>query len=193
MVSDKKNSEDNNLAKKELRVRYKEASKAYLQSPSISSAIVENLIKILPQNCTIGAFRHLSDEPCLDSLFDNTDFRFAFPRLSQNQMCFYVPNVNSDFEMNEFGISEPVPESSEVIEAADLQAIIVPALAYDRKLSRLGRGKGYYDRFLSQYNGLKIGVCSVVQVSNVDLPVDTHDVAMDVVVTDQFLLRRFDA
>ncbi len=187
-------SEQNNLiAKKELRAQYKKVSKSYFRGLDVSAAIVENLKKILPTHCTVGAFRNLADEPCLDAILSSVETRFAYPRIDQNRMDYYLPESSDDFKTNEFGIFEPSLDRSRLISVEELSAILVPAVAYDRKLNRLGRGKGFYDRLLASYTGLKIGVCSVVQIANRELPTDPHDVAMDVVVTDQFLLRRFDA
>ncbi|MGC8823741.1 MAG: 5-formyltetrahydrofolate cyclo-ligase [Bacteroidales bacterium] len=78
-----------------------------------------------------------------------------------------------------FGIYEPTGE----IWRDDMQPelIIVPGLAFDRQGHRLGRGKGFYDRFLSQQNGYKIGVCYHYQIFPT-IPVEAHDMAVDEVI-----------
>jgi 5-formyltetrahydrofolate cyclo-ligase len=60
----------------------------------------------------------------------------------------------------------------------------VPGIAFDAAGHRLGRGRGYYDRFLHSRDGsycVKIGVCFDFQKVD-EVPVDAHDIAMDKVV-----------
>lgn len=61
--------------------------------------------------------------------------------------------------------------------------IIVPCMAYDKMGYRLGRGKGYYDRYLSELAGnYKIGICFPWQIVE-NLPVESHDMRVDEVLT----------
>lgn len=60
--------------------------------------------------------------------------------------------------------------------------IIVPCLAYDSKGSRLGKGKGYYDRYLSQLEeNYKIGICFPWQMVE-NIPTDSHDIGVNEVI-----------
>ena len=59
---------------------------------------------------------------------------------------------------------------------------MVPAVAYDRKGNRLGRGKGFYDRLLKTTKATKIGVGYEFQLFD-ELPTEPHDVAMDIIIT----------
>jgi 5-formyltetrahydrofolate cyclo-ligase len=81
------------------------------------------------------------------------------------------------------GILEPREGSGEVFrpDTPDTVAVLVPGLAFDKSGSRLGRGGGFYDRFLSRADlqgATKIGVCWSMQLVH-DTPTDHHDVAMD--------------
>ena len=60
---------------------------------------------------------------------------------------------------------------------------------FDPKGGRLGRGKGCYDKYLSNKEVLKIGVCSEEQIIK-ELTLEDHDIRMDVVITDQNIYRR---
>jgi 5-formyltetrahydrofolate cyclo-ligase len=62
---------------------------------------------------------------------------------------------------------------------ADCRLCIVPALAYNRENYRLGYGGGYYDRFLQDYTGYKIGLCCKELIT--DIPVEEHDEKVDIV------------
>ena len=58
--------------------------------------------------------------------------------------------------------------------------MIVPLIAFDSENRRLGHGKGYYDRFLSSSEALKIGVAFSEQKIR-RVPVEAHDVPLDIV------------
>jgi 5-formyltetrahydrofolate cyclo-ligase len=58
----------------------------------------------------------------------------------------------------------------------------VPGLAFDRRGGRLGRGKGYYDRFLLETSGLRVGICFEDQVVE-KIPGEAHDLRMDFLIT----------
>ena len=80
---------------------------------------------------------------------------------------FFLPRVNglnleilpydkSRLATGAFLIEEP--EGSDTVNVSEIELIIVPAIAYDRAGNRVGRGKGYYDRLLSESKATKIGV-----------------------------------
>ena len=64
-----------------------------------------------------------------------------------------------------------------------LDMILVPALAFDAEGYRLGRGAGYYDRYLSGYQGLTVGLCFSVCQTEV-LPRDNHDLPVQLVLNE---------
>ena len=64
---------------------------------------------------------------------------------------------------------------------SQIDVALIPGLAFDTNGHRLGRGKGYYDRFLTAFTGKTIGVCFDFQ-KVAEVPVDAHDVAVDRVV-----------
>ena len=84
-----------------------------------------------------------------------------------------------------YGIMEPTGELFTDYDSID--AAIIPGRAFDREGHRLGRGKGYYDRFLSRVpNIYKIGLCYAWQVFD-RIPADEHDIPMDVMVVVETL------
>jgi 5-formyltetrahydrofolate cyclo-ligase len=81
------------------------------------------------------------------------------------------------------GIEEP--EGGEEVAAAALRAVVVPGLAFDVRGTRLGHGKGHFDRLLAGAEGaLKIGLCTESRLAG-ELPREAHDAAVDVVVTER--------
>lgn len=104
----------------------------------------------------------------------------------------YLPRVNGDdldilpyrpshTHQGAFQIEEP--DGDDLADIANIDLIIVPAVAYDRQGNRVGRGKGYYDRLLSRAHARLIGVCYAFQlVDSIDS--DPHDIPVDMVITD---------
>jgi 5-formyltetrahydrofolate cyclo-ligase len=82
------------------------------------------------------------------------------------------------------------PASGEPVPIEMLDLVIVPALAYDRKGNRLGRGAGFYDRFLAspRFRGISVGLAFEEQVLE-SLPVQENDMPVDMLVTDEEVLR----
>ena len=69
-----------------------------------------------------------------------------------------------------------------------MSVVFVPGLAFDYKGARLGRGKGFYDRYLSSFKGVKVGVCHWTRFLTKPIPVDYgHDIFMDYILTDKHL------
>lgn len=104
---------------------------------------------------------------------------------------FYLPRVNgvnleilpyneSRLELGAFHIEEPTGE--ETVDIAEIELVVVPAVAYDRKGNRLGRGKGFYDRLLAESKATKVGVGFAFQVME-EVPAEPHDVPMDIVIS----------
>lgn len=104
---------------------------------------------------------------------------------------FYLPRVNgvnleilpydkSRLELGSFHIEEPVGDN--IADPSEIELIVVPAVAFDRRGGRLGRGKGFYDRLLESTRAAKIGVGYEFQLLD-QLPTEPHDVPMDIVIT----------
>ncbi len=79
-----------------------------------------------------------------------------------------------------FGILEPTSDDFTDTDKIDL--IIVPGVAFDKNNNRMGRGRGYYDKLLSQTKAVKVGVCFDFQLFDV-VPVEKHDLPMNMVIS----------
>ena len=108
--------------------------------------------------------------------------RVALSRVNANSKDI-IPilwNEAEDLETDPFGIQQPSDKKINRLEFDDLDVIIVPGVAFDKDNHRLGRGAGYYDRFLSRVssNVPSIGLAfdfqcvdSIPQLSDHDIPV----------------------
>jgi len=83
----------------------------------------------------------------------------------------------ADLEKQHFGIYQPKQGHVKEVPLEDIDLIVVPGIAFDKKNVRLGRGHGYYDRFLSAIpnRSRTIGLAFDFQVLE-DLPQDSHDI-----------------
>lgn len=100
-------------------------------------------------------------------------------------MCF-METDGSNLTVGAYGISEP--EGGRIISEFKSSLCLVPGLAFDEKLRRLGRGKGYYDKFLSDYAGGKVGI-SFEDFMVEEVPTEDNDIKMDVIVTEKRVIR----
>jgi 5-formyltetrahydrofolate cyclo-ligase len=87
-------------------------------------------------------------------------------------------------------ILEPHPERCPVVAVEEIDLIFVPGLAFTRTGGRLGRGGGFYDRFLAgmRPGAMKVGVCFHAQLAG-ELPMEAHDHEVGVVVTEREVIR----
>ena len=106
----------------------------------------------------------------------------------RHMLAMRIHSFDDEMVCSAFGIREPADGTVWPVEEIDL--IIVPALAYDRTGGRLGRGGGFYDRFLSG-PGVRAVTCGLgfeVQVVD-ELPTQKHDYPVDMLVTDREVLE----
>ncbi|WP_046173833.1 5-formyltetrahydrofolate cyclo-ligase [Domibacillus indicus] len=99
-------------------------------------------------------------------------------------MQFHRLDRFSDLEKVYAGLYEPNPEKTVLIEPNQLDLVIVPGLLFERRGFRIGFGGGYYDRFLSSYEGQTISLAFSIQLSDT-LPVEKHDLPVQKIVTEK--------
>ena len=114
----------------------------------------------------------------------------AVPRCTPGRidMKFYIIRSLGDLEPGAFGVLEPPPERCQELKVFESSVCILPGLGFDIQGYRLGYGKGYYDRFLSKYDGKNIGVCYNICLKSL-LPHGRYDKMVDILVTDKFVKR----
>lgn len=115
--------------------------------------------------------------------------RVAVPRCEgeKSEMNFYYIESLSELSPGSFGVDEPDPQKNVMVGKTEGSVCIVPAFMFDKKGYRLGYGKGYYDRYLSRYNGSAIGICYSANLQD-ELFHGKYDRAVDLVVTDKEIL-----
>lgn len=174
-------------SKKELRKRVKSLIKAMAAKKRAveASAVTEQLLQHpkLQSVGTIALFASLPDEIDTTALIKKLACRsrVVLPRLSGDEMDFY-PYSPEAMHSGAMGISEP--DGDVPVAPSDIDVMILPGLAFTIGGQRLGRGKGYYDRYMARelFRAYTIGICHSVQLLEV-LPVEPHDKCLDEVMT----------
>ena len=101
-------------------------------------------------------------------------------------MNFYKWNIDDPLIINQYGIPEPI--SKNLIYP---DVILIPMVAFDKNLNRLGYGGGYYDRLIDKLTKkkkiLKIGLALTAQKIK-KVPVTKHDEKLDYIITEKYIL-----
>ncbi len=119
--------------------------------------------------------------------FEKRKFNISLPKVKENfNMDFYKWSFKEPLKINKYGIPEP---DSKIIAYPDI--LLVPLVAFDKKLNRLGYGGGYYDRLIKKLSKkkkiLKIGLALAVQKIN-KVPINKYDQKLDYIVTNKFII-----
>ncbi|KAB5589104.1 Vacuolar protein [Ceratobasidium theobromae] len=167
------------------------------------------------------AFQTSKAVSCFLSMSGEVDTGGIVREILDSGKTLYVPRMNGraidmlrvygldDLDAlpaGKWGIREPEPMKDGVprqdaMQSGDLDLIIMPGVAFDNKLARLGYGKGYYDRFVNTYVGKygnshtprMIGVALDVQVVEPgSIPLEEHDRILDALLTPAYHFGRID-
>lgn len=185
------------MTKQEIRTHIKKLLAPYLQDREQVAYSSRLLVDRILQTEQWQSARHillfspLSDEINIAPLLT----------LSSREQQLYLPVVRTDLleihyydsqatlHSGSFGILEP-HESPILTSLTDIELAIIPAIGYTPAGDRLGRGKGYYDKLLTQIpNCYKIGVCYDLQIV-AEIPTEPHDQPMDMILTPYYSWQR---
>lgn len=118
---------------------------------------------------------------------DNKTVAVPLCNTEEKLMDYYVINSFDDLEKGSYGLLEPIRDRCEKLTDFSSSICMVPGLVYDQCGYRLGFGKGYYDRFLTDYHCVTVGVCYSRCIEQ-ELPRGFYDKPIDLVITDRFTL-----
>ncbi|HEY2735372.1 MAG TPA: 5-formyltetrahydrofolate cyclo-ligase, partial [Polyangiales bacterium] len=112
----------------------------------------------------------------------------GLPRVDDETLALHAYELGAPLEESGFGMLEPLA-SSALIDPADVDLILVPALALDGAGHRIGYGRAFYDQLLPKLpRAFRVGVAYDFQVVP-EIPNDPHDVPMHCIVSDARTLR----
>jgi 5-formyltetrahydrofolate cyclo-ligase len=136
---------------------------------------------------TVMAFWSFGSEvptaPLIERLSRRGD-RVALPRIVDGDLQARLYRPGDPVTETSFGAKEPARGS--VLDPGDIDVVLTPGLAFDRRGYRVGYGKGYYDRFLARTGAeaTRLALCFAVQVLE-DVPIASFDLPVDVIVTEE--------
>ena len=104
--------------------------------------------------------------------------------LPDNEMELRLYHSPNDMSEDQFHIKEPCGATFSALDTIDVA--LVPGMSFDDQGHRLGRGKGYYDRFLKNFRGTSVGLCYSSYVK-FKLPRGDYDMPVDKIATERYL------
>lgn len=177
--------------KPSLRLKFKKARAKFAEASgrAVRSAIethIQRLIRDLAEpSLQVCLYRSLADEP---QFALKPEREFFYPRLDGDDLRFFRPH--GPLSKGKFGIEEPDPALSRELDPSQPTLIFCPAVAVDSRGSRLGMGKGFYDRYFTSHpTAVRAAVVYQIQVSLLPLHADSWDQPVDWIVTETMILR----
>jgi 5-formyltetrahydrofolate cyclo-ligase len=144
-----------------------------------NAQVLEKLIEISRQYNHILSYSPLEWEVCVSS-FNKAlakSGRLSLPRIEGSSLVPYRVN-DMENQLKTFSHKFLEPDNScQISDKIDL--VIVPGIVFDKNGGRIGFGKGFYDKFLEMSKIPSIGICFKEQILDGDLPIETHDIAME--------------
>lgn len=185
--------------KQELRIRSKKQlmtlshQEIARDSELVSWRLIEFLLSFeqFKHFFSIGAYNPLRGEVIwYKALDDLTHFKICYPEINSSDVMEYFPITAKTLHDSKYREKSNF-EFEESKKAIVPDILLVPGLMFDKNGYRLGRGGGYFDRFLKNFKGISIGLCFSKQVVE-NLPVEPHDISCHYVVTEKNIFQKFE-
>lgn len=173
------------MTKKELRCFVRQQKESLSADFPIWSAEICRKIMDLPvwqKSRVVLLYHALPDEPDLQSLMDAAlacGKYVLLPVVDNDDILLKPYEGMGHMQKGAFGIYEPSGTVFPQSRYAEIELALIPGMAFDQSGHRLGRGRGYYDRFLPRITqAYKLGVCFPFQLLD-DVPHESHDIPVD--------------
>ncbi|WP_460183923.1 5-formyltetrahydrofolate cyclo-ligase [Thermopirellula anaerolimosa] len=187
------------IRKQELRHRMRERRRAFALRHAASSLIHIRLLRLpeLIRARTVMTYVSVGTEVATRDLISqliSLEKAIIVPYCQGIDLRLFRLRTLEELVPGTLGIPEPPPELREnpqrQARAEEIDLVLIPGLAFDRRGNRLGQGKGYYDRFLLSLRptAFKLGLAFECQMVE-DLPRTPRDTPVDAVLTEKMLYR----
>jgi 5-formyltetrahydrofolate cyclo-ligase len=177
------------MNKEELRRLMLKKRRDILNKEDLSLIISNKIINldIYQKAKVIALYNSLKDEVDTKYLISESlkNKIVLLPRIINNKIIFIVINKDTIYTKSNLGIMEPIGEEY----LGNIDLIIVPGIAFDNNLNRLGFGMGYYDKYLNNKDIYKIGLCYSNQIISL-VPNNELDIKMDMVITNERVYKK---
>lgn len=151
-------------------------------------------LKVFKISKKLALYASYKNEVLTDSIMQHASGsgkHIYFPKVvsGQRKLRFIRTEKKDGIASGSYDIPEPIG-GEEISDVRELDIVIVPGVVFDIYGNRLGYGKGYYDRLLSDLKGrtVIIGLAYDFQIVR-EIPAEKHDVNMDVIVTEKRIIR----
>lgn len=183
---------DKNLIREEMKKKRRmlTAEEITRKSESICNTLFmqEQFVNTKTAAVYLSSFREVDTAEIVKRLFEQNK-RVVVPVSNTDTETITLSYLDSLSELKKgaYGILEP--ETVKPVDENEPDLIIVPGIAFDRQCRRIGFGKGYYDKLLKSTQAFTVGLCYEFQLLG-EIPADSHDIPMDMVITEKQILRR---
>ncbi len=172
------------MNKIEQRQEIKSRLKSLENKDILSDKVYSNLISLNLLKGKVLIYNSINSEVSTNKLVEyyKDKVELFMPKVIGDDMVFIRVDENTKYSIGAFGIKEPIGKEY-TKEEIDFDVCVTPLLGFDKNLNRLGKGKGYYDRFFENNNCLKIGLAfSCQEMDKIDT--EETDIKLDYIVTD---------
>ena len=172
------------MEKPQARLVIKERLSNLLDKDAKSAKIVEKIEDLNLDAKSILLYKALKSEVNVDALINYylEKARVYLPKIKGDEMVIVEVDKSTTYNTGAFSILEPCGKEINA-EEAKIDICITPLLGFDESLNRLGKGKGYYDRFFAKCKCKKIGVAFEAQKVDA-IECSNYDVKLDMVVSE---------
>ena len=174
------------MSKRLIREQLRERIAGIDNKPALSQKICKKVEELELNFNSVLLYKALPSEVNVDSLIEKymKGKHVYLPKVVGDDMYLVKIDKNTTYNVGAFNIKEPVGELLSP-ENVNIDLCITPLLGFDINLNRLGKGKGYYDRFFAKCGPkLKLGVAFSNQMFDGDIETEAHDVKLDIIVTE---------
>jgi len=162
---------------------------------SMSSAILarlyacEEFASARTIGVTISRFPEVDTIALIESAWKSGK-RVAVPKCipDTREMDFRVITSFDDLETVYMDLKEPAVERTISVDKCQIDLQIVPGVVFSDEGFRIGFGGGYYDRYLSKYDGNRVSLALDIQTSK-EVPVEEHDIPVNKIITEKRVIQ----
>ena len=165
--------------------------KNYSKNKVINLNVFFNFLKKFRNNSkVIGGYYPFNYELNIMNILEMLEkkkYKISLPKVNKdNMMDFFHWSTKDPLKINKYGIPETIS-----MKKVYPKILLIPLVAFDSQLYRLGYGGGYYDRYISKYQNthklIKIGIGFSYQ-KIIDLPINEYDKKLDYLITENGII-----
>ncbi len=183
------------MTKEQLRLKMRELRRNISHEfiCDASDEITKNTLSFIDKPDVVMVYLSAFNEPETSNIInylisENIKIVVPISNTEDNTLSLSYITDMDNLKKGAYGIYEPIMINQAFVDEIDIA--LIPGIAFSKNGDRLGFGKGYYDKFLSDFKGIKIGLCYDFQICD-EIPVSSHDIKMDAIITEKRIYNDF--